>query len=35
MWVYYGSKSKIVNKYPEPEYGKIIVVYDDVSHNWL
>lgn len=24
MWGYYGSKSKIVNKYPEPEYGKII-----------
>lgn len=24
MWGYYGSKSKIVNKYPEPEYSKII-----------
>jgi hypothetical protein len=24
MWGYYGSKSKIVNKYPEPEFGKII-----------
>ena len=22
---YYGSKSKIVNKYPEPEYGKKII----------
>jgi hypothetical protein len=24
MWGYYGSKSKIVNAYPEPTYGKII-----------
>jgi site-specific DNA-adenine methylase len=24
MWGYYGSKSKIVNKYPKPEFGKII-----------
>jgi hypothetical protein len=24
MWGYYGSKSKIVNKYPEPKYNKII-----------
>lgn len=24
MWGYYGSKSKIVNSYPVPKYGKII-----------
>lgn len=24
MWSYYGSKSKIVNLYPPPKYGKII-----------
>jgi hypothetical protein len=24
MWGYYGSKSKIVNKYPKPEFDKII-----------
>ena len=24
MWSYYGSKSKIINKYPEPLYGKVI-----------
>lgn len=24
MWGYYGSKSKIVNEYPVPTYGKII-----------
>ena len=24
MWSYYGSKSKIINLYPPPKYGKII-----------
>ena len=24
MWGYYGSKSKIVNKYPVPKHDKII-----------
>lgn len=24
MWSYYGSKSKIVDRYPPPKYGKII-----------
>jgi hypothetical protein len=24
MWGYYGSKSKIVNKYPKPLFEKII-----------
>ena len=31
MWGYYGSKSKIVNKYPEPQFDRIIEPFAGTS----